>query len=156
MRAATATSLRAIASLTSAWVATALLTMPLSAAADSAPPVDYMLHCMGCHRADGTGTPPGIPRLAGRVGYYLQVPEGRAYLVQVPGASQSLLDDAALATVLNWILAEFGGSSLPDGYRPYTAAEVSRYRHHAPTDVTVLRRRLRERLAHRTAGAVYP
>lgn len=102
---------------------------------------------MGCHRANGAGTPPVIPQLAGRIGYYLQVPAGRAYLVQVPGAAQSLLDDAALAAVLNWMLTEFGGESLTRGFDPYTAEEVGRYRTDRPSDLSELRRRLAARVA---------
>lgn len=117
------------------------------------PRLDYMLHCMGCHRADGVGTPPGIPRLAGRVGYYLQVTQGRAYLAQVPGAAQSLLDDGALAGVLNWIVAEFGGKSAPAGFEPYTAEEVHRYRSNRPQDIGALRRRLAAEVRRVTPGS---
>lgn len=127
-------------------VLSAVLLLAAAGAGAASPRLDYTLHCMGCHRADGAGTPPGIPRLAGQVGYYLTVPEGRAYLVQVPGASQSLLDDAALAGVINWILAEFGGASVGEGFQPYTAEEVARYRRNRPDDVAALRRTLHRRM----------
>ena len=108
--------------------------------------LDYMLHCMGCHRIDGGGMPPEVPRVAGTVGRYLDLPEGRRYLIQVPGASQSLLNDAALARVLNWMLLEFGDESLPEDFLPYTEAEVRRYRRNVPDDVDALRRRLASEL----------
>jgi mono/diheme cytochrome c family protein len=121
----------------------ALALLLCAAAAHAEPPqVNYMLHCMGCHLMDGGGMPPEVPRLAGRVGYYLEVPEGRRYLVQVPGAAQSLLDDAALADVLNWILAELGRESVSAGFEPYTGAEVGRYRRRPPEDIDALRWRL--------------
>jgi hypothetical protein len=63
---------------------------------------DYVLQCMGCHLADGRGMPPDVPALQDRIGYYLQVPEGREYVVQVPGAANARLTDAALAQVINW------------------------------------------------------
>ena len=110
--------------------------------------VDYMLHCMGCHLMDGSGMPPEVPRLADRVGHYLDSPEGRRYLVQVPGAAQSLLDDSELAEVLNWILTELGGDSVASGFEPYTRAEVARYRRAAPADLDAVRRRPEGQLRH--------
>ena len=59
----------------------------------SDPPLDYMLNCQGCHRADGAGTPGTVPALAGSVGRFLAVRGGREFLVQVPGVAQSILDD---------------------------------------------------------------
>ncbi len=74
---------------------------------------------MGCHLVDGGGAPPTIPRLKDRVGYYLTIPHGRAYLAQVPGAANSLLDDRQLTDVLNWIVDEFAGASRPRTFEPY-------------------------------------
>ena len=78
---------------------------------------DYVLNCMGCHMVDGGGAPPTIPRLKDRVGYYLTIPHGRAYLAQVPGAANSLLDDRQLTAVLNWMVDEFAGASRPRNVR---------------------------------------
>jgi mono/diheme cytochrome c family protein len=51
----------------------------------------YTLHCSGCHGAQGHGVPDaGIPDLHDS-GAYVAIPAGRAYLVQVPGLSQSRL-----------------------------------------------------------------
>jgi hypothetical protein len=96
--------------------------------APAGPRLDYVLHCQGCHRADGSGTPDAVPRLRGRMARFLWAPGGRAYLVGVPGAAQSPLDDARLATLLNWMLAEFDATGVPPGFAPYTAAEVGRLR----------------------------
>jgi mono/diheme cytochrome c family protein len=114
------------------------------------PQTDYMIHCMGCHLVDGQGAPAaGVPSFVDRVGYYLVVPDGRPYLAQVPGAADSPLDDAELAAVLNWILARFGGTSLPADYVPLDAAEVSRYRSSRPQDIDAERRRLAPAIAAR-------
>jgi len=122
-----------------------MLLLSVTASAE-APRTSYLLHCAGCHRMDGGGMPPEVPGLAGRVGEYLELAEGRRYLVQVPGAAQSLLDDAALAAVLNWILAELGGESVGEGFEPFTAAEVRRHRRDPTVDVDALRRRLQTEL----------
>ncbi|MEJ2013829.1 MAG: cytochrome c [Anaerolineales bacterium] len=70
---------------------------------------DYLLHCAGCHRPDGTGLPPDVPSLVGPLGRIASSPAGRDYLARVPGAAQAPLTDAELAAVLNWVLAEFNG-----------------------------------------------
>ncbi len=113
----------------------------------SDPHQDYVLHCMGCHLADGSGHPPAIPRLENRVGYYLTVPQGRAYLVQVPGAANSLLDDRRLAEVLNWIVGEFAGVSRPRSFEPFNVREVARYRRTRPDDIDALRQALHAEIA---------
>ena len=67
---------------------------------------NYILHCQGCHLVNGGGTSGKIPALIG-VGRFLSVEGGREFLVRVPGVSGSLVNDAELAEVLNWILYEF-------------------------------------------------
>jgi mono/diheme cytochrome c family protein len=113
---------------------------------------DYMLNCMGCHLLDGGGAPPDIPRMKDRVGYFLGIPHGREYLAQVPGAANSLLDDARLAAVLNWIIDEFAGASAPSRWQRYDATEVSAYRAARPVDIDALRGQLTAELrrAHPT------
>ena len=48
-----------------------------------------------------------VPPLPGEVGKFISSPEWRDYLVQVPGASQAFIDDAALARLMNWIVRRF-------------------------------------------------
>jgi mono/diheme cytochrome c family protein len=115
----------------------ALVTVTGNAAGDARQ--DYVLNCMGCHMMDGAGAPPAIPRLKDRVGYYLTTAQGRAYLTQVPGAANSLLDDLRLAQVLNWIVTEFAGASLPGQWTPYDAVEVAKYRATRPDDIDAVR-----------------
>lgn len=123
-------------------IATALLLLGATTGLAS-PHSDYMLNCMGCHLADGRGAPSaGIPRFAGRIGYYLETAEGRAYLAQVPGAADSPLDDQALAGVLNWIVEYFAAESLPADFERYEAKEVGRYRSNRPLEIDALRERL--------------
>ena len=73
-----------------------LITAPVGANAEGQsqgdPQLDYMLQCQGCHGADGAGKPEvGIPSMVGMAERFLADPEGRAYLVQVPGVSQAPL-----------------------------------------------------------------
>lgn len=102
--------------------------LTLAGAVSATPRADYMLRCMGCHLRDGSGIPPEVPSLLGDPGRIIALPGGREYLIRVPGASQSPLDDAALAGVLNWVLSEFNAETLPQGWKPFTRAEVSRHR----------------------------
>lgn len=120
----------------------AALLAPLAAAAAPDPRIDYLLQCQGCHREDGGGTPGAVPPLAGSVGRFLRVAGGREYLVRVPGSSQSPLDDARLAAVLNWMLVRFDPDALPADFAPFTAEEVARVRRPPLVDVAGERRRL--------------
>lgn len=108
---------------------------------------NYRLYCMGCHQLDGTGSPEnGIPSMKGEVGEFLRLPEGRAYLSQVPGTLNTPLSDADTAELLNWIIANIAPPSVPADFVPYTAADVKRYRATAPEDIPGLRTLLVERL----------
>jgi len=112
----------------------------------------YILHCSGCHRRDGASLPSrGIPDLR-LSGLYADTAEGRQYLVQVPGVSQSRLDNAAAAELLTWALREFSSKCLPANFRPFTAAEVARWRSAPVSDVVSRRAALRQQAeagAHR-------
>jgi mono/diheme cytochrome c family protein len=122
--------------------AAALVVALVGAARAHSPAVDFALECQGCHRADGAGTPGSVPALAGSVGRFLGVPGGREFLVRVPGVAQAPLDDAALAAVLNWMLARFGDRDVPADFLPYTAAEVARLRREPLVQVEAVRREL--------------
>ncbi|WP_419710066.1 cytochrome C [Pseudomonas sp. NFX224] len=93
--------------------------------------VNYQLQCAGCHLGDGTGSAANdTPRMKGFVGNFLKVPGGREFLVRVPGMSQSALNNAQLADLLNWLMREDGmaGKSMPADYQPYSAEEVATLR----------------------------
>lgn len=105
---------------------------------------DYMLQCAGCHRFDGTGAEQkGIPSFVDSIGLFSRIPEGRAYMIRVPGASQSQINNDELAIVLNWIIAKYSPDEYHDGnFRPFTASEVGASRPYRFDDVAVERRRL--------------
>lgn len=123
-----------------------ILVAPIAARAES-PAEMYTLNCWGCHGAGANGISGTVPRLAGSMGYFPRIPEGRAYLVEVPGVANSALDDAQTAMVLNWMLATFSQAELPPDFKPYTAAEVKIYRAHRLTSVIETRRALAQKLA---------
>lgn len=101
---------------------------------------NFLLHCSGCHQQDGSGSPEnGIPSMKGQVSHFLRLPEGRAFLVQVPGTSQSALGDAAVAELLNWMVNDFSRNEIPPEFTPYTAAEVARLRALRLSDVPAQR-----------------
>ena len=130
--------------------ALAIVLLATAAAAPTAhagsPELDYMLHCQGCHRADGGETPGSVPPLIGLVARFLEVPGGREYLVRVPGSSQSPLDDAELAALLNWIVRRFGPAESAEAARPYSADEVAAMWRPPLTDVDAVREALLARM----------
>ena len=95
---------------------------------DAGPKSDYMIHCMGCHGMNGKGMPPEVPAFDELLGQIVGKPGGRAYLAQVPGASQSPLNDEQLANVLTWVLREFASDGLPADFQDISAQEVSQSR----------------------------
>jgi len=84
---------------------------------------DYLLHCAGCHLADGSGAPPEVPPLRS-MARLAAMPDGRDYLVRVPEVAQAPLPNARLANLLNWALQEFSRGKSPAGFRPLSAKEV--------------------------------
>jgi hypothetical protein len=129
---------------------------PAPSATTGTPALDYVLQCQGCHLEDGSETPGKVPALAGSVAHYLHVPGGRAYLVRVPGVANAPLSDAALAALLDWVLARFDAASLPADFVPYGAEEVGRLRASPLVDVAGERRRLRDELERASAPAPAP
>jgi mono/diheme cytochrome c family protein len=114
----------------------------VAAPALAGPRADYLLHCAGCHLADGRGSPGAVPSLAGPLGRIVASPAGRDYLARVPGAAQAPISDEALAAVLNWLLLEFNRATLPSGFRPLSGSEVARSRARVLADPLKLRREL--------------
>jgi hypothetical protein len=92
------------------------------------PQRDYILSCAGCHGINGLSNSPLIPKLKDRIGYFLNFPEGRAYLARLPNVAYSTLSDTQLAAVLNYAVLEIGGDSAPAGVRPFQAVEVGKWR----------------------------
>jgi hypothetical protein len=100
----------------------------ISFAVNSSPKTDYMIHCMGCHAMNGQGMPPEVPAFDSTLGDIVGKTGGRAYLIQVPGASQSHLNDERLADVLTWLLREFVGDELPSDFQDISTLEVNKFR----------------------------
>jgi len=113
----------------------------LAPTADADPRTDYMLHCQGCHQADGRGAPGRVPSFLDYLGQFASLPSGREYLIRVPGTSQSELSNERVAAVLNWMLQEFSPDHAQD-CTAFTASEVARWRRPPLTDVESVRRRL--------------
>jgi len=101
-------------------------------------PEGFLLHCSGCHRADGRGIPGIAPDLR-KIGPLLQTAAGRAYLGRVPGVAQAPVGDEELARLLNWVLSEIAGTP-PDPL--YTAREVKALRADPLRDPVAARRAL--------------
>jgi mono/diheme cytochrome c family protein len=87
----------------------------------------YAANCSGCHGQSGRSVGE-IPTLVDRIGYFARIPEGRAYLVQVPNVAMSSISDEDLAEMLNWLLETYSGAQLPSDFRAYTGAEVTELR----------------------------
>jgi hypothetical protein len=110
------------------------------------PPVqaNYMLNCMGCHLADGSGAAGKVPSVRDSLVVLSRSSAGRRYLVQVPGASQSPLSDLELAQVLSWMVRNLSARPVPADFAEFTAAEVAAYRRSPLVDVRQTRARLLE------------
>jgi mono/diheme cytochrome c family protein len=118
------------------------------AAAD--PQANYMLHCMGCHVADGSGSPGRVPSVRESLPVLSASAAGRRFLVQVPGAAQSPLSDLELAQVLSWMIRNLSARPVPGDFREFTAEEVARYRKTPLVDVPGTRAQLLAAPAGRT------
>lgn len=105
------------------------------------PRINYMLQCLGCHGPDGRGEPGHVPSIRSTLVPLSQFAAGRRYLLQVPGVALSMLSDADLASLLNWMIPAFGGVP-PKRFRAFTAAEVTRYRREPLVEISATRARL--------------
>ena len=134
-------------------LAVALAAGAFAAAVPASPAQDYTLYCMGCHGAQAQGVPGKIPPLAGSVSLFMRTPEGRDYVLRVPGAANSALADAQLAAVLNWLAETYGAPAAPQP-APFTVDEVTRVRRTPLADVQARRREVVRFLA--ASGAAPP
>jgi hypothetical protein len=110
------------------------------------PRINYMLQCMGCHTPDGSGEPGRVPSVKETLVPFAATPDGRRFLVQVPGASQSTLSDAELAGLLNWMIGNLS-SAKPARFTAFTATEVASYRRTPLVGVQAARATLIQRLS---------
>jgi hypothetical protein len=103
---------------------------------------NYMIHCMGCHGEQGDGFKDQVPSLRGTLARFATLPEGRSFLLRVPGVSQSSLDAELTAEVLNWTLREFSDAEVLHAVPPFTADEVTEARARPLLEVSSVRARL--------------
>lgn len=124
------------------WAVLLLAALPDALAAQepavTLPRTVYVLHCGGCHGLDGVSNSILVPDLKDLVGYYLKLPEGRRYLVQLPNVAFSTVSDEQLAVLLNYVVFTLGGDSAPADARPYSAPEVAALRRQPLTEVSLL------------------
>ena len=111
-----------------------LLAVMLARPAFASPEQDYILYCMGCHGPTAQGVAGKIPPLAGALARFMRTSDGRNYVLRVPGAANSVLTDAQLAAVLNWLSERYRS---PDDPRPepFTVQEVTAVRRTPLADV---------------------
>ena len=102
---------------------------------------NYQLNCMGCHGEDGNGLEGHVPSLRGTLSKISRSPQGREYVLRVPGVTQATLSSEEIAEVLNWVLYEFNAT---DGakVRAFTAAEVSSSRTRPLLEISATRARV--------------
>ena len=106
------------------------------------PQVNYQLHCMGCHLADGSGETDRVPSVRKTLVPFSMLSDGRNYVLRVPGVAQSPLDDAEVAAVLNWMARNLSDVPLPAGFKDYGAGEVKAVRGRPLAQVKELRQKL--------------
>jgi len=79
---------------------------------------------MGCHGENGEGLEGHVPNMRTDLARLVTSPGGRAYVLRVPGVTQSTLEPEALAEVLNYTVREFAGRAVARKVEPFTAADV--------------------------------
>ena len=133
------------------------LGLALAGAADAGPDQDYMLYCMGCHGSEAQGLPGKIPPLAGSLARFMSTPDGRDYVLRVPGAASSALSDAQLAAVLNWLVMRY---SAAEERPPASFTALTAMHHDTPgvrrTPLANVKERRREVIRGLAASGVAP
>lgn len=109
----------------------------------------YLQNCAMCHQATGAGLPGAFPPLTPHAAQLAQLPDGRAYLIdlllygllgpiEVAGQAYnnvmpplgSKLSDPEVAAVLNYVLHAWENGAALGHFLPITAAEVAAARAH--------------------------
>jgi len=127
---------------------TALL-LPVTGVRAYEPRINFQLQCMGCHHRDGNGEPGRVPSVRATLVPFSLSADGRDFVMRVPGVSQSPLDDAQIAALLNWMVRNLSDVPVPDAFVDYTAEEVGRVRHQPLVGVAAARTRLLEQVTAR-------
>jgi hypothetical protein len=77
------------------------------------------------------------------VGLFLNLPEGRSYVVRLPNVAFSMTTDETLTGLMNYVVFTLGGATAPKGAKPYTVREVSELRRSPLTEVSLVQTRQR-------------
>jgi mono/diheme cytochrome c family protein len=144
----------AAAAILSAAAASACLAADLSNPRYAEGAATFQANCAVCHGAKGLGQPSLAPPLTSYPARYATIAEGRRQLamtvlngmfggIDVDGKhfdfkmpDFSSLDDAALASALNFVVFDIGAA--PDSVKPLTAEEIAAERPH-PQEGTAVR-----------------
>lgn len=89
---------------------------------------NWVMHCQGCHGADGKGSDGGAPSMEGIVSGFLHTKAGRGFLGRVPGVAFVNLPDHDIAELLNWLTQTFDRENIPKSFKPYSKEEVNALR----------------------------
>ena len=102
----------------------------------------FISNCAVCHQPDGKGAPSVYPPLAGSVGRYVALKEGRTYVIDVVSFGMGgkidsggdsfegdmppwpQLNDDEVAAVLTYVLTGLNAKLLPADFKPISADEV--------------------------------
>lgn len=88
----------------------------------------WAMNCQGCHGPNGEGHPDrDVPTMVD-VAAFQKIPDGRKFLVRVPGVSRSPLNDEDLTYLLNWMVRTMGSSSQIDKRLEFSQEEVAALR----------------------------
>lgn len=82
----------------------------------------YLQHCSGCHQLDGSGVPPDVPNLRHDLGLLLKSPEGRDFILRVPGVVGVPITAPEVADLLNWMIRSYYPGM--EGFVPFTVDEI--------------------------------
>jgi hypothetical protein len=105
------------------------------------PRASYLLNCGGCHGLNGVSNSRLVPDLKDQVGFFLNLPQGRSYVVRLPNVAFSMTTDEALTGLMNYVVFTLGGANVPKGAKPYTVREVSQLRRMPLTEVSLVQMR---------------
>jgi mono/diheme cytochrome c family protein len=122
------------------------LLLATSAPARAQAPHAFQQRCAVCHQPTGSGIPGIYPPIAGAIGRYLQLPQGRTFLVHLllygmtgsisahgmtyEGYMPSAADigDQDLADAINHVVQKLNTGQAPHDFKPFTAAEFKAMR----------------------------
>jgi hypothetical protein len=97
---------------------------------------------MGCHGETGAGLDGRVPSFRGTLARISATPDGRAYVLSVPGVTQTSLEPALVAEMLNWLVREFSSADMARVVRPFESTEVAAARGRPQLDASARRRAL--------------